>query len=76
MAPFNDGNPFRYNQLADLGVTPERLRRLLREGEVRRVLHRVYVDAQRLDDRDLRVASLRLVLPADGAFCLGSALWL
>jgi hypothetical protein len=76
MAPLNDGNPFRYNQLADLGVTRERLRRLLREGEVRRVLHRVYVDAQRLDDRDLRVASLRLVLPADGVFCLGSASWL
>jgi hypothetical protein len=75
MARLNDGRPFRVNQLADLGLTPERLRRMLHERAVRRVLHGVYVDGEVLDERDLRVASLRLVLPKDGVFCLGSAAW-
>jgi hypothetical protein len=75
MAGVNDGKPFRFDQVADLGITPEQLRRMLREGEVRRVLHRVYVDGESVDDRDLRVASLRLVLPKGGVVCLDSAAW-
>jgi hypothetical protein len=75
MAGVNDGKPFRFDQLADLGITRDQLRRMLREGEVRRVLHRVYVGGESLDDRDLRVASLRLVLPKDGVVCLDSAAW-
>ena len=75
MAGVNDGRPFRFDQLADLGITPDRLRRMLLEGEVRRVLHRVYVDGETLDDRDMRIASVRLVLPKDGVVCLDSAAW-
>jgi hypothetical protein len=76
VTPINDGRPFRCDQSASLGVSPDGLRRLLRDGVLRRVVHGVYIDAEVADDRDARVASLALVLPKDGVFCLGTASWL
>ncbi|MDQ3629583.1 MAG: hypothetical protein M3419_12385 [Actinomycetota bacterium] len=75
MSLINGGKPFRYDQIDGLAMSPDRLRQLVRERELRRVVHGVYIDSSVLDSRDVRVKSLALVLPLHGVFCLGTASW-
>ncbi len=71
----NDGLPFLASDLPRLGHSRDALRQLMREHRVRRVLHKVYVSFDVPDTRDLRISSLRLVMPPYGIFFGCSAAW-
>jgi hypothetical protein len=58
------GSPFLGSQSRDLGYSRQQFRQALAEGELRRILRNVYVDARVPDSTDLRVAALHLVMPA------------
>jgi len=68
--------PFRISEIAELGLTRATLRRLIREGVVRRVLHGVYVRTDLPDTQDLRAACAALALPAHCVVSDRSAAWL
>jgi hypothetical protein len=72
--PFDQ--PFTAEQALDLGVSAWVLRRLVRDGLVRRVLPSVYVDAAAADDLDLRAQAVSLVLPSDAVVVDEHAAWL
>jgi hypothetical protein len=72
----NDGLPFRTDQLERLGLSPSKLRVLLREHEVRRVFRRVYVAVAIPDSRELRAAALHLVMPPHGVLYGCTSAWL
>jgi hypothetical protein len=72
----NGGMPFRTDQLEQLGLSWKRLQSLLREHEVRRVLHAVYVAYGVEDSRELRAAALQLVMPAHGVLAGHTSSWL
>ncbi|MGH3496926.1 MAG: hypothetical protein ACRDP1_05620 [Nocardioidaceae bacterium] len=72
----NDGHPFLGRQAPDLGLSRPALRSMLRHHEARRVLHGVYVDASRSDDRELRAEALHLVMPSYGVLFGTTAAWL
>ena len=69
------GRPFLGSQARDLGYSRQQLRQALREGEVRRVIRNVYVDAQVPDSTDLRIASLHLVMPVHAVLFGTTAMW-
>lgn len=71
----NDGMPFRTDQLEELGLSWRTLQRLLKEHEVRRVFHRVYIVAAIPDTRDLRIQALRLVMPPRAVLYGSTASW-
>ena len=68
--------PFTGGQARDLGVSEWVLRRLVRDGLVRRVLPGVYVDATAVDDVTLRARAVSLVLPPDAVVVDEHAAWL
>lgn len=68
--------PFTAERARDLGVTDWVLRRLVRDGLVRRVLPGVYVDATAVDDVTLRARAVSLVLPSDAVVVDEHAAWL
>ncbi|MDQ3325369.1 MAG: type IV toxin-antitoxin system AbiEi family antitoxin [Actinomycetota bacterium] len=72
---FNEGRPFTRSQAADLGLRAAELREAVRWGALRRVLQSVYVDEGVPDSRDLRAASLHLVMPAKAVLFGTSAAW-
>ncbi|MBA3309366.1 MAG: type IV toxin-antitoxin system AbiEi family antitoxin domain-containing protein [Nocardioidaceae bacterium] len=70
------GRPFTHLEAVDAGITPRVLRRMVREGEVRRVLRGVYVDSATGDNLSLRSEALAKVLPRDAVVCDRTAAWL
>lgn len=68
--------PFTAEQARDTGVSEWLLRRLVRDGLVRRVLPSVYVDAAAADDVTMRARAASLVLPPDAVVVDEHAAWL
>jgi hypothetical protein len=68
--------PFTAEQARDLGITEWVLRRLLRDGLVRRLLPGVYIDATAVDDVGMRARAVSLVLPPDAVVVDEHAAWL
>lgn len=75
MTYFNAGQPFLTRHATDLGLPLSDLRDALRTGTVRRLLRGVLVDARVPDSRELRVAALALLIPADATVASHSAAW-
>lgn len=70
------GEPFTLEQAAAAGVSRHVLRRMLRDGLVRRVLPGVYIDSAADDDLTMRCKALGLVLPEDAVVVDRTAAWL
>lgn len=68
--------PFTAAMAAAAGISPTRLRAMVRGGEVRAILHGVYADAGLTDSVDLRAAAAALVLPPHAVVADRSAAWL
>jgi hypothetical protein len=68
--------PFTTAQATAVGVTRGVLRRLLRDGYVRRLLRGVFVAAQVPDSLALRAQALQLVVPEDCVVVDWTAVWL
>ena len=68
--------PFTTADAEQLGVGPRRLRQMVRCGEVRRVLHEVYVRADQPDTIELRASALARVAPPHAVICDRTAAWL
>lgn len=68
--------PFRYDAIADLGISRQQLRRLVRNGVVRRICRGVYVAADVEDTIELRVAAVLLVSPPSHVIRDRTAAWL
>jgi len=71
----NDGHPFTVLQGRDLGLRPERLRKMFAVGMLRREFRGVYVDAHVPDSRRGRLRALRLVTPDNAVICDETAAW-
>ncbi|AJR18680.1 hypothetical protein GUY44_17750 [Pimelobacter simplex] len=74
--PVPSGTPFTSAMAAAGGLSPRGLRRLLASGQVRHLLHDVYVGAPTPDSLDLRARAAALVLPEHAVVCDTSAAWL
>lgn len=68
--------PTRTRDALAAGWTHDRLHRAVADGDLRRVLRGVYVDASAHDSLDLRAAAAALVLPVRMVVCDRSAAWL
>lgn len=68
--------PFRWGELAELGVTEFTLRRWLKAGLVRRPFRGVYCPTALDDDLALRARCAGLVIPDSAVVCDRSAAWL
>lgn len=68
--------PFTTQDATRLGITRHTLRRMVREGVVRRVTASVYVTAAREDTVELRARALALVLAPHQVVCDRTAAWL
>lgn len=68
--------PFTPTEARDLGLDPWTLRQLREAGVVVAPIHGVYHVAALVDCLDLRLACLRLVVPADAVICDRTAGWL
>lgn len=73
---FDTSRPFTVREAARRGLSPHRLRRMVRTGEVRVVLHGVYVASHVADSLDLRARAAALVLPPRTVVADRSAAWL
>lgn len=71
-----DGRPFTMASAVAAGVSRDRVRTLVRNGEVRSVLHGVYVATSAPDDLSLRARAAGLVLPDHAVVCDRGAAWL
>ncbi|MCX6400828.1 MAG: hypothetical protein NTX33_12985 [Propionibacteriales bacterium] len=71
-----DGSPFTAAMATDAGMTRSRLRSLVRTGEVRKVLHGVYVRSSIGDSIALRARAAALVVPDHAVVCDRCAAWL
>jgi len=68
--------PFTGRDAANCGISREQLRRLRREGALRRMLQGVYASTHLDDDLSVRSAAVSLVLPPGGVLCRRTAAWL
>src|SRR4051794_10636846 len=68
--------PFTAARAAALGITNEVLRRMVREGLLRRVLKGVYVDAAAQDDLRMRARAVALAVPDTAVVTDRTAAWL
>lgn len=68
--------PFTAAMARHRGIQPVELSRLVKDGFVRRLVRGVYVATQAEDSLDLRVAALRLVVPAGAVVTDRTAGWL
>lgn len=69
-------HPFTLSQARDLGITDHRLRCLLNDRAVRRVIRSVYAPAGLEDDLASRAAALSLAVPKHQIVCDRTAAWL
>lgn len=76
MPLINDGMPFISLEHREFGMTRKELRDAVRERALRRLFHGVYVDAAVPDNRELRIAGMKLVAPPHAIICNGSASWI
>ncbi|MGZ4444200.1 MAG: type IV toxin-antitoxin system AbiEi family antitoxin domain-containing protein [Nocardioidaceae bacterium] len=67
--------PFTTEQARRVGLSANRLTRLVSDGLLRRLLKNVYVTAQVEDSLRLRIAALALVVPADSVVTDRTAGW-
>ncbi|MGN6131574.1 MAG: type IV toxin-antitoxin system AbiEi family antitoxin domain-containing protein, partial [Nocardioidaceae bacterium] len=67
--------PFTTAQARARGIGADRLRRLHREGVVRRVFRGVYIDAAADDDLTVRAQALSLVVPPTAVVTDECAAW-
>lgn len=74
--PVLPDHPFTYGDIVELGLSRKRLRRLLADGEVRRVLRGVYIAAHLPDTIDLRVAAVTRVVDPRQVVIDRTAAWL
>lgn len=74
--PLTLTEPFTGTQAHVWGVSRSRLRSLVGQGLVRRVLQGVYVASQVVDDIDLRAKALALVVPDTAVVTDRTAAWL
>jgi hypothetical protein len=75
-ALINDGAPFLFRDHTDVGLRRGQLRDAVRDGDIVRVVDRVYADARVEDSRELRVAAARLVVPQHAVVCDETAAWI
>jgi hypothetical protein len=68
--------PFAYRDLARLGITRRRLRTMLSDGTVRRIVREVYAPAALTDELDLRARAIALTMPAGQVVCDRTAAWI
>jgi len=68
--------PFTGRDAANCGISREQLRRLRREGALRRMLQGVYASTHLDDDLSVRSAAVSLVLPPGAVLCRRTAAWL
>lgn len=68
--------PFAHRDLERLGITPRRLRTMLAEGEVRRLLRGVYAPTLIGDGLAVRARAAALVVPDGQVACDRTAAWL
>lgn len=68
--------PFRLQDLPHLGLSRQRLRTLVRNGAVRRVIRGVYVPSALGDSIELRSRAVALMLPPGHVACDRTAAWL
>jgi hypothetical protein len=68
--------PFTHSHAAGVGISREVLRRMVREGLLRRVLKGVYVDAAAEDDLRMRARAVALAVPDSAVVTDRTAAWL
>ncbi len=68
--------PFTFAEARRVRLTRDRLTRLVRSGEVRRVLRGVYVDATASDTVELRARAAAKLAPGAQVVCCRTAAWL
>jgi hypothetical protein len=68
--------PFTHSHAAEVGISREVLRRMVREGLLRRVLKGVYVDAAAEDDLRMRARAVALAVPHTAVVTDRTAAWL
>ncbi|HWU22718.1 MAG TPA: type IV toxin-antitoxin system AbiEi family antitoxin domain-containing protein [Nocardioides sp.] len=76
MEPIDITEPFTCHDLARFGLSRRRLRRLLADGDVRRVVRGVYAPTALGDGLDVRVSAVALVLADGQVACDRTAAWL
>jgi hypothetical protein len=69
-------SPFTTKMASDAGLRPHHLRRLVKHGLLRHLIHNVYVAATRPDSTALRCEAPRLVVPEDCVVVDRHAGWL
>jgi hypothetical protein len=69
-------HPFTFAEAVRLGLTPGRLRRAVRDGDVRRVLHGVYVHGDVPLTVETRIAAAARVMNPDAVVCDRTAAWI
>lgn len=70
------GQPFTRNEALERGLSRDVLARLVREGELRRVLTGVYIDSAAPDTLTMRAAALAKIAPEHSVICDRTAAWL
>ncbi|MFL6080730.1 MAG: type IV toxin-antitoxin system AbiEi family antitoxin domain-containing protein [Ornithinibacter sp.] len=68
--------PFKTGDATEVGISPAVLRRMVREGLLRRVLKGVYVDAAAEDDLRMRARAVSLAVPSTAVVTDRTAAWL
>lgn len=77
MSPFlNDGEPFLARDASAIGLTPYELYEAHREGALRRILDRVFIDPAVPDSRALRVRAMKKLAPPHAVVADDWASWI
>lgn len=72
----NDGQPFLHRDHAALGMSRSQFKAAVRDGDIVRMIDRVYIDARIQDSRETRVLAARLVVPPHAVVCDETAAWI
>jgi hypothetical protein len=72
----NGGEPFLARDSNDIGMTANQLYEARREGAVRRILDRVFVDVTARDSRELRIKAMKLIAPPHAVVADDWASWI
>ena len=73
---YYDGRPFTRKIANAHGWSDRKLARLVRDGQLRRLVKSVYVDALAPDTIELRAAAVAMVAPSDAVICRETAAWI